>query len=476
MRDIVRLIIAVIAILAIPATAQEQTEPSRTDRAYAAGYKAQFICSGLWNGGKSLEDIEADELTGIYDRIADIVPTLEPVINEQDHIVSVRFADDMPPRMARWDRMRGCISAPIGATEFGPYFMGQRRPDLDDRSWPRGDRGAQLPRIASYDAMDTIAASAFREGDHKGGEKRFGGKTSAVLIANSNGIIWEGYKPGQDKHTAQRTWSVAKSVAGTLVGYYVSDTSKTAPVPAWQMPGDPRAAISYDDLLRMASGLQSDTAGNRTDPIYMGGASVVQRTSAWPLLHPPGTRFRYANNDTLLAVLAAVEERRQMNAEVNKVSRGITQQYLFDPYDFFFKIGMTRSWAEHDWQGNYVLSSQMWTTARDLARLGTLYLNDGEWVYEDGIRKRLLPKGWRDYVSTPSGPQPDFELGYGATFWLMNTSEGIPKDTFAAIGNRGQFLVIIPSRDLIIVRRGYDTREDRFDIQEFTRELVAALP
>lgn len=463
-------------LLTIPVAAQEKTEPSRTDRAYAAGYKAQFICSGLWNGGKSLEYIEADELTGIYDRIADIVPTLEPVINEQDHIVSVRFADDMPPRMARWDRMRGCISAPIGATDFGPYFTGQRRPDLDDKKWPWGDREAKLPRSADYAAIDAIAASAFRADDFKEGEKRFGGKTSAVLIANSKGIIWEGYKPGHDKHTAQRTWSVAKSIAGTLVGAHIDDTSKAAPVPAWQMTSDPRAAISYGDLLRMASGLQSDTAGNRTDPIYMGGASVVQRTSGWPLLHPPGTRFRYANNDTLLAVLATVEERRQMNEAHNKVSRGITQRFLFDPYTLFFRLGMTRTWAEHDWQGNYVLSSQVWTTARDLTRLGLLYLNDGMWYYDGSTERRLLPEGWRDYVSAPSGPQPDGPFGYGATFWLMNKSEGIPKDTIAAFGNRGQYLVIIPSRDLIIVRRGYDTREDRFNIQLFTRQVLSALP
>lgn len=467
-------------LLILPAAAQEQTEAkksqySRTDRAYAAGYKAQFICSGLWNGGKSLKDIEADELTGIYDRIADIVPTLEPVINEQDHIVSVPFADNMPPRMARWDRMRGCISAPIGATDFGPYFHGPTRPDLDDKAWPWGDREAQLPRSAEYGAIDKVAASAFRPEDREGGEKRFGGKTSAVLIASSSGIVWEGYKPGHDKHTAQRTWSVAKSIAGTLVGHYIDDTGEPAPVPAWQMTSDPRATIRYDDLLRMASGLQSDTAGNRTDPVYMGGASVVQRTSGWPLLHPPGTRFRYANNDTLLAVLAAVEERRQMNADVNKVSRGITQEFLFDPYSFFFRLGMTRTWAEHDWHGNYILSSQVWTTPRDLARLGLLYLNDGMWFYDGSTQGRLLPEGWRDYVSAPSGPQPDGRFGYGATFWLMNRSEGIPKDTIAAFGNRGQYLVIIPSRDLIIVRRGYDTREDRFNIEEFTRNLVFAL-
>ena len=132
---------------------------------------------------------------------------------------------------------------------------------------------------------------------------------------------------------------------------------------------------------------------------------------------------------------------------------------------------MTRTYAETDWQDNYILSSQVWTTARDLGRLGQLYLNNGVWNGE-----RLLPEDWREYVSKPSGPQPEGgDFGYGATFWLMNNSDGVPADAFAAFGNRGQYLVIIPSLDLVIVRRGYDTSSGRFDIAAFTRDIVRDL-
>lgn len=181
---------------------------------------------------------------------------------------------------------------------------------------------------------------------------------------------------------------------------------------------------------------------------------MTERATAWPLLYKPGTRFRYANNDTLLAVHAARAQYRD-----------------FDPYGFFQKLGMTRTYVETDWQDNYILSSQVWTTARDLGRMGLLYLNNGMWNGE-----RLLPENWRAYVSTPSGPQPEGRnFGYGATFWLMNQSDGIPKDTFAAFGNRGQYLVIIPSLNLVIVRRGYDSGENRFDIEAFTRDIVTAI-
>lgn len=451
------------AAVPVPAVAQ-QKEAERYDRALAAGYKAQFICSGLWNGGKSLADIRADELTGIYDRIADIVPSLEEEIDEGQRQVRVGFAEDMPPRIASWNSETGCTAMQIGFEVANSGDKIAARSFQDERSWPMGDRDA-LADPASSTALAPVARRALRAGI-------YGGKTSAVLVIARGRIVAEQYKPGHDLHTAQRTWSVAKSIAGTLIGHSVHqqmiDVDAPVNIPEWQNSGDPRALITIDNLLRMNSGLVSDTAGNRTDPIYMGGASVTERVTSWPLLYLPGTRFRYANNDTLLAVHAA---RAQHLDRRNKLGNYIPGQHDFDPASFFRKLGMTRTFAETDWQGNYILSSQVWTTARDLGRLGMLYLGNGLWQGE-----RLLPEHWRDYVSTPSGPQPEGRnFGYGASFWLMNRSEGIPGDTFAAFGNRGQYLVIIPSLDLVIVRRGYDTSEDRFDIEALTRDVVAAI-
>jgi CubicO group peptidase (beta-lactamase class C family) len=140
------------------------------------------------------------------------------------------------------------------------------------------------------------------------------------------------------------------------------------------------------------------------------------------------------------------------------------------PSELFARLNMHSTIAETDWRGNYVLSSQVWTTARDLARFGLLYLNDGVW---NG--RRILPENWRTYVTTPSGPQPPGDFGYGASFWLLNRSEGVPPDTFAAFGNRGQYVVIVPSRNIVIVRRGEDPSGARFDIAAFTRDVLASL-
>ncbi|MBX3562406.1 MAG: serine hydrolase [Sphingomonas sp.] len=449
---------ALALLIAVPAAAQHP-ETALYDRALAAGYKAQFLCSGLWNGGKSKTQIEADELTGIYPHIAGIVPTLTAEIDEERHQVRVRYAEDAPPRVAQWREGLGCAGLPIGADAAAasgiPALRSTTGMDLwDGRPWPMGDAGAiaELPR--NLTRIERVASEAVLGDD-------FGGRTSGVVIVHDGRIVAENYMRGHDLHTSQRTWSVAKSLAGTLVGHGVQRglirTDEAADLAAWRSPGDPRAAITVDQLLRMASGLTSDTAGNRTDAVYMGGASVLESATPWPLLCRPGTCYRYANNDTMLAAIALME-------------RLPADQRLGFPVEFFRRIGMTRTIAETDWRGDFILSSQVWTTARDLARLGLLYLNDGMWEGE-----RLLPEGWRDYVTRASGPQPDGAFGYGATFWLMSRSEGVPADAFAAFGNRGQYLVMIPSRDLVIVRRGYDTAENRFDIAAFTRAVVAAL-
>jgi CubicO group peptidase (beta-lactamase class C family) len=289
-----------------------------------------------------------------------------------------------------------------------------------------------------------------------GGDYGKGTRTTAVVILEQRTTAIDTYAPGFDDKTPQRTWSVAKSIAATLIGAaaHRSEADVNTSAGLGTSDADPRRAITIDHLLRMTSGRYTDTPGNRTDPLYWGGATVDEVALDWPLFAAPGTPYRYANNDTLAAV-AAIKPTFAANP----------------PADFFAKLGMTATVAETDWQGNYILSSQVWTTANDLAKFGQLYLNDGK--LPDGTR--ILPEGWVQYVSTPSGPQPDGQFGYGAGFWLMNRSEGVPADTLAAFGNRGQYVVIVPSRDVVIVRRGEDPVGSGFDIAAFTRDVLDAL-
>lgn len=444
---------AAMLLLASPAPAQDRQDDlgARYDRALAAGYKALFLCSALgtdpFGMRRTEESVLRYELTGIY-------PTLDPIVRDLPHrvergtdgrvdYVSVEWADEMAPRVAAFRPTLGCTLLPIGAA---PPSRELAQPMRIDRV---GDPTVYPLHKALARGVTAVAQRALGE---TYGE---GSRTTAVLVRQGDRTRGEAFAPGFDADVPQRTWSVAKSLAATVIGAAVQrgDAGVDRSAGLGASDADPRRAITIDHLLRMASGRYSDTPGNRTDPLYLGGSTVAETALHWPLAYPPGTVFRYANNDTLAAV------------------KGIEAALAEHPPGALFeRLGMHATWVETDWQGDYVLSSQVWTTAADLARFGQLYLDGG---LRNGAR--ILPEDWLGYVSAPSGPQPDGGFGYGAGFWLFNAHEGIPADTIAAMGNRGQYVVIVPSRDVVIVRRGEDPVGSRFDIVAFTRDVLAAL-
>ena len=455
-----------LASTAFGAGVAAQQETQATIRAYAAGYKAAFTCSALFNGGKTLEQIKAHELTGIYPAYQGIVNTLpDAVIDHDAKTVSVPYSDTMPPRISSHRGEIGCMQLPVGAS----IDAANKLPTLDilyDFMHPATYPWKALNPDSGLDKLNTLLDTAFND-------KAYGkdALTTALLVATPETLLSENYINGFDIHTSQRTWSVAKSIAATLIGAAaeqgILDVNAPAKIDEWQSPVDPRKKITLDNLLRMASGLDSNRAGNRTDPIYVGGGRMSDTATENPLEAMPGTRWKYANNDTMLAVRALRSAFKD------------TSKYLAYPEGLFHRLGMNDTRTEADWEGNFIMSSQVWTTSRDLARLGILYLQNGMWEGE-----RILPEGWVQYVSSPTGPQPPEKrrngssiAGYGAQFWLFNERfPNIPNDTFAAMGNRGQYLVIIPSKNLVIVRRGYDPAGgEGFKIDKFVEDVLATL-
>ena len=447
-------------MLATPAAAQDN---DRYTRALAAGYKAAFLCSDLFNAGQTVEQVERDDLQRTYASLESLIPELKADIDREAKIVSVAFDETLPPRVAAWRPHLGCAQLPIGADPASasllPSLSVNPAVDRSDRlPWPNGDRNATARPDGDTKALGQAIEAAFDRRTYGQGSE-----TTAVLIVQDGKIVAERYRDDFDMHMSQRTWSVAKSISATLIGAAVQqgliDVNAPAPVPEWQTPGDPRAAITTDQLLRMASGLHSDHAGNRTDALYLGGTAVTEQAIAWPLEAMPGTRWRYANNDTLLAIRGL---RAVLNGE---------EKLAFPMTDLFWRVGMTRTIPETDWKGNFILSSQVWTTARDLAWLGLLYLNHGVWNQEP-----ILRPGWGDYVSRHAAAQPPAGgYGYGAGFWTFPKDSGLPEDAYIGRGNRGQYLAIIPSRDIVVVRRGYDGPGTGFDLDTFIGDVLAAL-
>ncbi len=449
-----------LALTVLPVATANPPAQTLRDKEIAAGYEAIFLCSDTFVSNMPEATIHNDDLPGWRFKL----DSLHTSIDRATKSVSVQFDPRMPPRIAVWRRLLGCAQLPVGAkpgvAAMVPILLhGLVPPSLDHKAWPLGDADATAQLPAGQGAtLDALVAKAFDDASYGKGTK-----TSAVLVLLDGRIVAERYGRGMAMHTPQRTWSMAKSLAVTLIGRAVElgriKTSMPANIPQWRHPGDPRAVITINQLLRMNSGLWTDGPGNHTDSAYWGGSTVTQTAAVAPLEADPGSRFNYANNDILLATYSLMTTLGRNG-------------FAFPFTEVLWPLGMTHTTPETDWQGNYVMSSQVWMTARDSARLALLYQNDG---VANG--KRLLPKDWAHFVSSSTGAQPDDAHGwrYGAGFWVFGPRNDLPLATFGMAGSRGQYAIIVPSAKVIVVRRGFDPLHTRFDITRFTHDVLKVL-
>ena len=292
--------------------------------------------------------------------------------------------------------------------------------------------------------------------------------TLSLMVVHRGRILHERYAPGVDVTTKTRTWSTAKSIAVTLIGMLVDEGRMGLDeplgfewLPASRSPEtDPRNAITLRNVLNMSSGLE--TIDNRgleyatgSGLSYWAGASSVIGARSRALMREPGTFWDYENYDTLLGVYAM------------KLAIGDDQAYLeFPRRRLLDKIGMRNTLLSVDRFGDFILSSQVYTNARDLARFGQLYLNGGVWNGE-----RLISDEWIAFTRTPAPATAEIGNQYGGQ---PDNRGDVPRDAYSTAGNRGQYVVVVPSHDLVIVRRGLDYGRQGFNRWDLTREVLKA--
>ncbi|NND15416.1 MAG: serine hydrolase, partial [Eudoraea sp.] len=227
----------------------------------------------------------------------------------------------------------------------------------------------------------------------------------------------------------------------------------------WQ--SDERSGITYNNLLRMQSGLEWDEDYTKmsdvTRMLFM-ETDMSKMQAQKEAVGKPTELWNYSSGTSnLLSGLL----REQF---------GTHQEYLDFPYAALIdKIGMNSMLIETDLAGNFVGSSYAWANTRDWAKFGLLYLNRGMW---NG--KRIISEDWIDYVKTPTAGS---DGTYGAHFWL-NAEEkypGVPTDLYSANGYQGQYVFIIPSKDLVIVRTGL-AESPEFDIDSFLQNIIDTIP
>lgn len=322
-------------------------------------------------------------------------------------------------------------------------------------SWPQG-----TPDDRAQAQLTPLLEEAF-------GEPVSGilGETHAFLAVQAGRIVAERYAGGMDQHTTHPSWSQAKSITHALIGILkgqgLIDIHAPALVPEWQTEGDPRRAITLDHLLRMSSGLafreDYDNAG-ASDVITMlfgeGKPDMAAFAAGSQLMHPPGQVWHYSSGTTNLIARAAGLATRLSGADF----RAFMFRELFSP------LGIKSAQPKFDAAGTFIGSSFCYCSARDFARFGLLYLRDGIW--ED---RRILPEGWVDYARTPTPVPPTERLGYGAHWWLGMAGPG----SFSANGYQGQYTVLVPELDLILVRNGRSLDAQKEAVMDWMNRAAA---
>ena len=290
------------------------------------------------------------------------------------------------------------------------------------------------------------------------------GETHAFLAIRDGCLISERYATPFTSDSTFPSWSKAKSITHALVGIAVRDghlnIHDRIPVPEWNDPEDPRHALTWDHLLHMSSGLdwvEEYVPGQPSDVIEMLFSGKHTDFGAYAakkrLMHTPASHWLYSSGTTNIISRALSDILRLKGKDM--------EDFMFR--ELFAPLGMTSAKPKFDGAGSFVGSSFCYCTARDFARFGYLYLRDGVW---DG--NRVLPAGWVDYARTPT-PTPENEaLGYGAHWWLGLCGE----HSFSANGFEGQYTIVLPDLDMVIVRHGKSGLDQKDAVQKWLADIA----
>ncbi len=400
----------------------------------ATGYAAKLTCSGVFVSGRTAADVGED----LPDN--PLVPFLRSSIDVSAGTVRTSLMGLWPSTAYLGDGT-GCT---LSDDDPGLPAVADVAASDPGAPWPVGSGGpVGAPVGVDGDALSAAIDGAFTEDDPEGRERN----TRAVVVAHRGGLVAERYatEDGIGPDTALLGWSMGKSMANALVGRAVGAGQLTLdePVgwPGWEDDG--RADITLEHLLTMTSGLAFDEVydpdTDATRMLFTPGDTGAYAAEQ-PLEHPPGTHWSYSSGTTNL-LCDVVQEATGHGPE-------LAREQLFEP------LGMTTAVIEPDDSGGLVCSSFPYASARDWARFGQLYLDDGVWQGE-----RLLPEGWVEASTQPV--EESTEFGYGYQWWLNSAPDGtlrmpdVPPDAFWASGNEGQQVVVVPSEQLVVVRLGY---------------------
>jgi len=428
-----------------------------------SGFGAKDLCTCVFLNGRDADEVIKQELGSGLLRYGSFE------LNRADSTVTGTVFG-LASRKAIYRKGLGCTliagisEEDLRAQKVNLYTM--KPLNQDTIPWPMGNISSITIDTGIYVTVLKEALDfAFTETDSAGPVN-----TRAVVIVYDGKIIAERYAKGYDEYSRHMGWSMTKSITNAITGILTKDgrmkVFDAAPVPQWQ--NDERKKITLHNLLQASSGLkwEENYGGpslatkmlfNKKD---MGLYAMESRLES-----EPNTVFEYSSGTTNII------------SRLIRNAIGDEDYYRFYYRELFEKIGARSMIIEPDAGGTYVGSSFAWGTARDWARFGLLYLNDGVFNGE-----RILPEGWVAYSSTAATTAARGE--YGAQWWLNagglnnpnnRTYPDVPADSFQAEGYEGQFVFVVPSKKLVVVRLGL-SQVNELDMNQFISKVIQALP
>lgn len=413
-----------------------------------SGYAAKNMCSCLFEADRTQDFVIATDNDFSPINIA----KYEVDTTSKKVTASVM---GMMKRTAMYQEDLGCqlLLKNNQSPELSYYPVPHNYPD--EAPFPNGNEEPKDSIFSNIDYMklqQTVASLFDKEGIDSL-------KTRSLLIIYKNHIVTEKYDDDFDKDSKILGWSMAKSVLATMFGVLEKqgniDLNATHLFPEWE--SDERKNITLRAMLQMNSGLEweenYDKISDVTKMLFL-DKDMSQMQLHKPLEFEVNSHWNYSSGTSNL--LSAYFRKQFPTHEA----------YLdFPVKQLFDKVGMSSMMIETDLSGNYVASSYAWATTRDWAKLGLLYLHQGNW---NG--KQLLNESWVDYIKTPTESSNG---AYGAHFWV-NESLDLPdvsKDMYYMDGYQGQRVFIIPSKDLVIVRMGLSD----IDFNKMLKEIIETI-
>lgn len=430
------------------------------------GYAAKIMASGIFVGGRSEESVRKVELRFIRFISFKIDFT-------QKQVYTYTFFG-LIKRIAIYREGLGCTLLPPRQAPAELYEQSERFHPLGVHRDTNAtdlllDGANDLRQQVNMGLLERAIDNAFSENNAD-----IRKNTSSVVVLYKGKLIAERYGKGFNEETPLAGWSMTKSVTNTLTGILVNegliDIYEPAPVPEWSNPNDPRHLITTDELLRMSSGLAFSEVYTRvsdaTDMLFLNGDSGKLGAKK-KLKYKRDTVFNYSGGSTNIVA-------RILKDKFDKIEDywNFPQEKLFGP------LGMNSALMEVDAAGTFFGSSFMFATARDWAKYGQFYLQDGVWQ-----GRRILPEGWVEYSKSPTKTAPQKQ--YGAQFWLNAEQPvkdrilyfpNLPSDAYYASGFEEQCIFIIPSKEVVVVRTGTTYPQRKWNKGDFIASILEAIP